>query len=269
MLPNSYEFAWEAHRLVFVGFFLAVAVVLAATVTIAAWKASSDARNGSASRHRWHEDFESLPTSRRRCRHGMTGGGSDRICERDFDCARCPHHVAEDFDEITEIERVHGLEILPDRAYHRGHAWVRFDADGRARIGLDPLARRVIPADAPLSFPAAGDRLTEGDAAFVLADEALRVLTPVPGRVEGLETEDDAPVLVVVPDEGPETRPNLLRGREAAAWMENELRQLQERLLGPEAAAVWADGGAVSRDLPHVLPEADWSSVRQEFFLDV
>jgi hypothetical protein len=61
----------------------------------------------------------------------------------------------------------------------------------------------------------------------------------------------------------------LLRGQEAARWMEAELRQLQAGLLGPDAAQAWADGGAVVDDLPLALPALDWRSVRQEFFLDV
>jgi hypothetical protein len=266
MLPNVYEFSWEPHRIVFVAFFLTVAAVLASYLAVSLWKSWRDLRAGRAASMRWHEDFEELPEERRLCRHAADGDAP--TCEHGFDCAHCERHRAFAAVATAEAGSVHGLEIRSDTLYHRGHTWVRPDSDGRVRVGLTPLAVRMLPADARLRIPEPGDELRRGDAAFVLADETARILAPIEGRVVACGFEDGLLTLTIDPARSLSEHVELLRGREAVDWMERELRQLQARLLGREAASAWADGGAVSDDLTHVVPDADWTTVRRDMFLD-
>lgn len=269
MFPNAYEFTWDPYRLVFVTFFLCAAMILIGYLGASALRTWRDVRSGRAGELRWHDDFAELPTARRRCRTSLSEGDGGRICTSGFDCAHCVHHDAREVSPLTEDVHVHGLTVHPDRAYHRGHTWVRDEADGVVKIGLSPLALRVLPAGSAVRPAAAGELLHRGDAAFELARESLRILTPVDGQV--IESGQDAggPWLRLAVQRPLAAHAELLRGQEAVRWMEAELRQLQAGLLGPDAAQAWADGGAVVDDLPLALPALDWRSVRQEFFLDV
>lgn len=269
MLPNAHEFSWDPYRVVFVAFFLSAAAVIVGYLLRASWQSWTDLRHGRAAEVRWHDDFAELPPERRRCRHTLAGDAHPRLCENAFDCARCEHHRVNAVAPLADAVRVHGLVVHPDRGYHRGHTWVRTDADGKVSVGLSPLARRILPADLPLRAAEAGAVLRRGDAAFTLPAATLRILTPIEGRVLEVKEEDGTPVLHLQVDRAPTESPELLRGAEAVTWMEAELRQLQARLLGRDAAAAWADGGAVVDDLPLSVPDADWRSVREEFFLDV
>ena len=268
MLPNVYEFSWEPHRIVFVAFFLTAAAVLVGYLATSLWQSWRDLRAGRAGSLRWHEDFEELPEERRLCRHALDGNAPVRTCENGFDCACCDRHRSRASAASTGSGSVHGLDIRSDTFYHRGHAWVRPEPDGRVKVGLTPLAVRMLSADARVRIPEPGDELRHGDAAFVLADESARILAPIEGRVVRCGFEDGLLTLTVEPERPLTEHVELLSGHEAVDWMERELRQLQARLLGPEAASAWADGGAVSDDLTRAVPGADWAEVRRDMFLD-
>ena len=53
-----------------------------------------------------------------------------------------------------------GLSIPLDRYYHRGHTWVRPEADGTVTFGLDALGQRLVGTPERLELPAVGAGLT-------------------------------------------------------------------------------------------------------------
>lgn len=269
MLPNVYEFSWDPYRVVFLSFFMGAACVIVLALVTAWWRSRGDVERGRAGHLRWHDDFAELPTERRLCRHTLGADAAPRVCEHAFDCGRCEHHVASEPAGSQTPVRIHGLTVDPDLGYHRGHTWVRDEGAGHASIGLSPLARRILPRGLAIEVPRVGEILHEGDAIFSLPGSAVRIVTPISGRVVEVREETGTPVLRLEGDRSELEWARLLRGTEAAQWMEFELRQLQTRLLGTEAASAWADGGAVVDDLARSVPEADWKSVREEFFLDV
>jgi hypothetical protein len=223
-----------------------------------------------AGQARWHEDFEALPAARRACRFDPDGHLGLASCEHGFDCEGC-ERFARLGDRRMPAESdiyVHGIAVLADRRYHRGHTWVRDEADGTALVGLDPLARRSFDSESFVAPARVGDRLTPGDAVFEDASEALRVLTPLPGEV--VEVLGNGPETVVRLIPATESRDQLLSGTEAAGWMESELRWLSARFANDLASGpTLADGGDVVDCLPESVPSADWKSLREELFLDV
>jgi hypothetical protein len=71
-----------------------------------------------------------------------------KLCDRDFDCERCPLDAALRGDaEWREAEPTRadeprrGLAFPDDRRYSDGHLWA-FDRGGIARAGVDALAAR-------------------------------------------------------------------------------------------------------------------------------
>lgn len=270
MFPVVYEFRADPAHVVFSTFFVLAIVIVVLFAARAGWRARRRASAGGAGELRWHEDFEALPEERRACRFDPDRRRGLGACERGFACADCDRYAC--LSETRPMAEctiyVHGLPILAERGYHRGHTWVEEEASGTVLVGLDPLARRLFAHDDTLRCAEAGRPVRRGDAIFEDRDRGLRILTPLPGEV--IEALGNGPETLVRLRPASRSRVELLRGPEAAGWLESELRWLSRRTEPAMATgATLADGGEVVDCLPEDLPAVDWPGLREEFFLDV
>jgi glycine cleavage system H protein len=73
----------------------------------------------------------------------------------------------------------------PDALYSRGHLWVRFEADGTARVGLDAFAARIVGRLSCVVLPLVGSRLQRGRPCTWLDQPGgtLTLLAPLSGLV--------------------------------------------------------------------------------------
>ena len=73
----------------------------------------------------------------------------------------------------------------PGALYSRGHLWVRFEADGRARVGLDAFAARIVGRLRCVVLPIVGSRLQRGRPCTWLDQPGgtLTLLAPLTGQV--------------------------------------------------------------------------------------
>lgn len=258
MFPWSPEFAWDAYHVVFFGALYGVLATVATTLVVAAWRTWRDARAGRAAAIAWHGAFEELPASARACRHQLTGEAPGRACENTFDCRRCAEHrhlQALRGRQPVAVAEHFGFALPLDRLYHRGHTWVRPEADGTVTVGLDDLARRLVGTPERVEIPAPGTRLeVNGPAGRLTAHgNEVRVLSPVDGTVVETRGEGAAFTLRVDPGGVADLR-HLLSGDEARAWALRELERLQ-RALGPgELGTALADGGELVDDVGAALP---------------
>jgi glycine cleavage system H protein len=79
---------------------------------------------------------------------------------------------------------VAGYRLARDRAYDPdSHVWVKRDADGRVRIGLDPLGIETMGTLAQLELPLPGTAVTRGEAAGTL--EAEKFVGPLECPISG------------------------------------------------------------------------------------
>ena len=157
-----------------------------------------------------------------------------------------------------------------DRLYHRGHTWVRQEADGTVAIGLDELGKRLIGDPDALTLPQPGARIrTNGTAFHVRKREAdVRVLSPVDGEVVEAGGTAQGWFLRVRPDASDEPAfRHLLRGAEIRPWLMREMERLQLALSVEGAAPTLADGGVPVADIAASYPKADWDAVCGEMFL--
>jgi hypothetical protein len=273
MFPWSPEFRWDPYHVAFFGALYSVLATVAGTLAFAAWRAWRDAREGRAAAIAWHGEFGELLRSARPCRHQLTGEAPDRVCGNGFDCRRCPDHARLQAlrPAIGSAETVaeFGFALPLDRLYHRGHTWVRPEADGTLTIGLDDLARRLVGAPERVDLPAAGERLeVNGPAGRVRTrDRDVRVLSPVDGEVLEVSGAGAAFMLRVDPGPAADLR-HLLDGAEVRAWALRELERLQAALVSSPLGAVLADGGELVEDVGAVLPGDRFDALLGDMLLD-
>jgi hypothetical protein len=163
------------------------------------------------------------------------------------------------------------MSFPADRFYHRGHTWVRPEADGTVTIGLDDLGARLLgtPDEVILPEPGAGLRVN-GTAFRVRRREAdVRILSPVDGEVVETGGAGRPFFLRVKPPAAAADLRHLLRGAEVRPWLMREMERLQFA-LAMEGASVpsLADGGVPVEDIAAAYPQTDWDAVCGEMFLE-
>lgn len=274
MFPGVSGFEWDAGHVIFLGAFFSIALLITSTIVYATLRSVRDQVPQREEAIRWHSDFKELAPADRRCRHELTGQVRGRQCPNDLDCRVCldhPRFVKLHGGPMAEVEThsvVCGLPLPHDRAYHRGHTWAKLNDDGTYTVGLDELGSRLIGEPEVMELPAIGSPVfVNGTAWLIKANgDTFRVLSPVEGEVVATSPGEQGWFLKV---RVPKTfRPDhLLRGTEAAAWMNKELERLQ-LAMGMGSAPALADGGTLVRDLVGEYPQFDWPGVRARMFLN-
>lgn len=278
MLPGIYEFKWDAGHIIFLGAFYTVLTIVVTTIAVAVFRAARAFRANRVESARWHADFDDLPEGARRCRHEIAGDVESRTCARGFDCRRCPDHAR--FLEAMPAATldphpapaclVAGIELPADRLYHRGHTWVREEADGTLSVGLDGLGSRLIGSADEIDLPAVGSRIVTNGTGWIARkkDTVVRVLAPVDGEVVATGSPSMGWMLRLRPAEEGASLRHLLTPVEARPWMLREMERLQFALAVDGIGPTLADGGVPIDDLSSAIPEGEFDDVCGMMFLE-
>lgn len=270
MTPWVYEFRWEAGHIAFLLLFLSVGITVAVAFLTALYRSSRDRSLNLHSEIMWKAVFEELPREARSCRHELTGELRNRPCPHEFNCRACDTHarlLRENSAPPRELP-VLGLEIPDDRFYHRGHTWIKAEADGSVRIGLDDFGRRLAGSVDEVTFPTLGDKVEVNGVCCTMkrGGAVAKILSPVEGTITATGGDEaDWFLKVKLSDAGKDLR-HLLTPREARFWMLKELERLQMCLSGSRAGITLADGGNLVQDVPSAIKE-DCAMVWEEMFL--
>lgn len=159
-------------------------------------------------------------------------------------------------------------------AWHApNHTWLAPVGPGELRVGIDDLARRILPSVTWVELPAPGMQVHRGDPIAVLraGHRTIQLAAPVDGvvrRVNRRARRDPGAVVrepygggwlfTIAPANG--AWRDLPHGREADRWMRSEDARLG-RFLEHELGYAAADGGALSAPLPALLGEDGWRKV--------
>ncbi len=277
MLPGIYEFKWDAGHIIFLGAFYTVLTIVIVTMTVAVFRAYRAFRAHRVESVRWHADFDDLPEQARRCRHELAGDVDRRTCARGFDCRRCPDH-ARFLDATPPAPPAHlaaacivaGIEVPDDRLYHRGHAWVRPEADGSLTVGLDGLGSRLLGSADELRLPRPGTRLVTNGTGWIARKKnaTVRVLSPVDGEVVATGSPSEGWMLKVRPSDDGWNLRHLLTPSEARPWMLREMERLQLALAIDGMGPTLADGGVPIDDMASAIPPEQLDEVCGLMFLE-
>jgi hypothetical protein len=275
VFPFIYEFRWTPAHLIFLGVFFSVVILIASTVGLALLRSLRAFRTRHQETIQWEAEFEDLPVASRMCRHQLTGEVGHRTCNHEFDCRSCETHptfLAKHSPALSASggeESVFGFVMPLDRYYHRGHTWVKPEADGIYTIGLDDFGARMIGTPDSVDLPVVGTHLSANGKGWTVRKQQaqLRLLSPIDGVV--LETggpERGWYLKVRGIGEELETR-HLLRGKEVRPWVMREFERLQIALSPDGVGTSLADGGELVPDMSKQSPQLDWDGVWGEMFL--
>lgn len=272
MFPGVDGFHWAAGHVIFLSAFFTVLLTVIATVSLAGLRAVRDMESQAADVLRWREDFLALAPRDRACRHAFTGELPGRVCENGFDCAHCAKHAelvaapAAAAAAPAVEDSVLGFQAPLDRMYHRGHTWVKEDADGALLVGLDALGTRLIGKPDRVELPPSGATLRQNGVAWRMfkGGAEVGILAPLSGKVIAAGGPGAGFWLRLKP-ENPGERACLLRGPEVLSWMTRELERLQ---LSLGAQPALADGGSVVDDILPEYPRKQWDTALGDLFLE-
>jgi glycine cleavage system H lipoate-binding protein len=178
--------------------------------------------------------------------------------------------------------RVGGFVLAPDRAYHPGHTWARYEGGSLARVGVDEFASKLIGTPTHLELPPVGTAVRAGRPMAHITHEGRRtaVVAPISGVVVAANRAlVDAPQdLSKAPyDEGwlLEVRGEQLRldlrallsGDLARRWMDESVSVLHRMFSPGEAVPAVADGGEPVDGISDLLDEPEWDRARARFLL--
>ena len=169
-----------------------------------------------------------------------------------------------------------------DRLFHRGHAWLKDEADGNVTVGLSDFAARLVGPLARISLPAVGSRVGQGEVAWrMVADDgkAVDMLSPVDGVVidvngavaaSATSAESDPYgqgwLLRVRPDRLRANQINLLAGLSARRWMDEVLVGLRGQ-LAPSLGSLAQDGGAPMHGMARAIDPDHWEALAGSLLL--
>jgi len=274
MFPGVDGFHWTAGHIIFLCLFFAVVVTIVMTVIAAAMRSAEDFRNHRVSDLCWHADFAELPAADRRCRHELAGRVISRMCDNSFDCRHCEKYPEFAVLPARGIAHDLGLQYANDRFYHRGHTWVKPEQDGTVTIGLDEFADHLLGNVDTWRPPELGSEIELNQTAWRMKKNGQEssVRAPLEGTVIDVGGPNQGWYVKLRPRLNigdPKTLRHLLRGPEVYGWLSQEIERLQLQLRAPDAMPTLADGGVLMPDLMDTIPQADWSSVLADTFLEV
>ncbi len=193
----------------------------------------------------WLGDFHDLPQGARTCRHVLTGELQERTCPNGFDCRGCDLHqrLLKGEKDALQPAQASGFQMPLDRLYHRGHTWVKLEADGTATVGLDDFSLRLFGTPDTIDLPPVGTQVHVNRPGWIMhkRDSVVRILSPVDGSVIEIGGPEQGWYLRVRPlAPGIDTR-HLLHGEEVRLWIAGEMERLRAHLQGVDLAPTLAD----------------------------
>lgn len=225
-----------------------------------------------------------VPPGDLKCVWMAAGVLSYQLCDRAFDCERCPldqamrMHFGRPAAPAEDSAPPPAADLATDRRYSRGHCWVLpiGGVDGparRVRAGLEPGLARVLPLPRSVVLPSAGSVVGRGQPhVWVIAEGGTFALhAPLTGRIVAVNSNlaerpsrlatsplEEGWLYELEAEAGPQFR-GLMDARAAGGRYEVDARRFRAELAralrrsGERAGPMMADGGVPLADLGQML----------------
>ena len=269
MFPWVDGFHWTAVHIIFLTLFFTAVTIILSTFVSALLHTAGEFRAHRATEMWWRANFAEMPEEERRCRHELAGRVASRTCDNAFDCRHCVK-----YPEFAAIPaNVHtqnvGVPYSDKLLYHRGHTWVRPEADGTVTIGLDEFAQHLIGTPDAATLPEFGNAIESNGIAWRMTKNGHQIIVraPLDGTVVAIGEESDNWYLRIRSREPVNLR-HLLSGAEVPGWLTKEIDRLQIQLSAGSGQPCLADGGTLMPNLMDAEPGADWDTILASTFLE-
>lgn len=170
-----------------------------------------------------------------------------KLCDRDYDCEHCS------FDEAFCGERAgllsrressdaRACRLDRDLFYHPSHMWMRIEAGGETRVGLDDFGQRLLGAVYSVALPLWGTEIKHGESCCraALQSGVATLLSPIAGRITetnlslrlqpSLVNRDpygSGWLMLIGPTDLEACLKQLLYGQKAKGWLAEEIEKLR------------------------------------------
>jgi glycine cleavage system H protein len=200
-------------------------------------------------------------------------------------------HEADRFDALVaaevpaeETERdpaLLGCSLPRELFYFGGHAWIRPEADGTVRVGIDELAARLVGRLDAVEMPRKGAHLRQGKPALrlVRGGESVDVPAPIDGDVMivnrsaidqpgsiATEPYGSGWLFLVRPTAPERSVPKLLFAQAARTWERAEVERVTGMFRDANVGATAADGATLAHDPLASISGVRWSDVLKKIF---
>jgi glycine cleavage system H lipoate-binding protein len=234
------------------------------------------------------------PNLHKECRHMLTGRVIFKLCSHNYECKDCAYdQQLYEYDQLlceedlsahatAQVSKIAGFRVADGYYYHKGHSWARIEHGGFVRLGVDDFAWRLLgPTD--ISLPKIGTKLKPNQTGWSIkrAEMSAEVLSPMSGIVmatnqNALKQPDLAKkdpygqgwLVVIDPVSGLKSKTrSLLFEQKAVAWLNAEVKKLEETVMNVYGVQLAATGGEPVDDIYGNLPEVKWEDLVHKFLL--
>jgi glycine cleavage system H lipoate-binding protein len=240
----------------------------------------------------WREVMRHKPD--KECRHMLTGRVQFKLCSHNYECKDCAYdQLLYDYDlllgekdqkaQIAQLNKVAGFTIADGYYYHEGHSWARIEYGGFVRLGVDDFAWKLLGGSTHISLPKIGSKLKQSETGWSIKREGntAEVLAPMSGTVmttnqEALRHPDLSKkdpygkgwLVVLDPVSGlkKKTR-SLLFEQKAVAWLNAEVKKLEDMVMHAYGVPLAATGGEIVDDIYGNLHDLKWEDLVHTFLL--
>ena len=128
---------------------------------------------------------------KQRCIWMSAGILSYQLCDREFDCDRCPlakamrMHFSHGTGEARRRKPAPAAEKTEQYLYSRDHCWVKPGEEGTVRVGLEPGFASILVDPKAIALPAVGEIVSPGRFCcwIILPGGTIPLRSPVEGRI--------------------------------------------------------------------------------------
>lgn len=224
-----------------------------------------------------------------KCVWMLAGVVDYKLCDREYDCDRCPfdqafrdnahaHTTRSDQRLMTSegpgLTDLQGYEVAPTLFYHPAHVWARIEEQGIVRVGLDDFGQKLAGRVYSATLPVEGTTVSRGAPCWGVTHHAgeTALASPVSGTIQLVNSKlaqhpslinrdpyGEGWSFVVQPAGLEQCLKQLYYGRKVELWYECDIDRLYQAmndlLLGsiPAVGATMQDGGSRIKDFTSLL----------------
>lgn len=188
-------------------------------------------------------------------------------------------------DELVPVEAFANLSAPANLFLDTGHTWIEVKPSGRANIGLDGFAQKLIGRIDDVLLPEVGKEINRGDVLFAVKQGNRRAAfaSPIDGVVTSVDKElpwhpemiqsdpyKEGWVCSLKPKSLAKNLKQLFAADEASDWLKSEARRFQEffaahQLENMQLGQVLQDGGQLTGGVLEFADDGTWKQFNEMF----
>lgn len=142
------------------------------------------------------------------------------------------------------MAKIEGYNLPDDLYYHKDHAWVKAEADGNIRVGMNDFYQKSAGDTTYIDLPFEGDEVEQGETCGKIqsAKWVGKIVAPISGEIVEVneELEDDCTlinkspydkgwIMVLKPSNLDKELKDLFHGGKVESWVKQEIQDAEKK----------------------------------------